>query len=130
LTALEGPDGRDERTSYFYCLKMFGILPVPPNSGFENWQFYTPPAYVALLYKVPGIDTTLYTPKCLHDVLISSHVTTCEHSSLYFSYYHRNLMILTEIFLNFAHQVLKGGEKKLKEIYPPSDFPNLYTKGN
>ena len=25
--------GTEERKGYFYCLKMLGVLPVPPNSG-------------------------------------------------------------------------------------------------
>jgi hypothetical protein len=110
-TSLTALAGTDERKGYFSCLKMLGVLPVPPNSGFEKWQFYPPPAFY-------GFNSTLYTPKCLHDVLIASHATTCEHSSFYFSFYHRNLMILTELFLNFAHEVLRGGFTKLKAVYP------------
>jgi hypothetical protein len=93
LTALKGTG---ERKGYFYCLKLLGVLPPPPGSGFEEWIFYPPPA----LY---GPDSTPYTPQCLHDVLIASHATTCEHNSVYFASYHRNLMVLTELFLNFAH---------------------------
>jgi hypothetical protein len=28
-------------------------------------------------------------------------------------------MILTELFLNFAHEVLLGGKQKLKDVYYP-----------
>jgi hypothetical protein len=31
LTALKGTD---ERKGYFYCLKLLGVLPPPPDSGF------------------------------------------------------------------------------------------------
>ena len=34
LTALKDTD---ERIGYFYCLKLLGVLPVPPGSGFEKW---------------------------------------------------------------------------------------------
>ena len=34
------PNG--ERKAYFYCLKMLGILPPPPGSGFENWNYFSP----------------------------------------------------------------------------------------
>lgn len=36
-------------------------------------------------------------------------------------------MILTEIFLNFAHQILKGGFEKLEKIYPKESYPDLYA---
>jgi hypothetical protein len=101
----------DERKSYFMCLKMLDILPPPPNSDFVNWTFYTPA-------QPRSEGSTLYKPKCLHDVLISSHATSCEHSTLYFAYYHRHLTMLFEIFLNLAHQILKGGEKALNAVYP------------
>lgn len=121
LTALAGTA---ERKSYFYCLKMLGVLPPPPNSEFDNWVFYTLP----ILYNKPqGQNRPLYTPKCLHDVLIASHATTCEHGSLFFSFYHRNLMILLELFLNFAHEVLKEGFTKLEKIYPTDQFGWLYA---
>jgi hypothetical protein len=121
LTALAGTA---ERKSYFYCLKMLGILPPPPNSEFDKWVFYTLPS----LYNNPpeGQTRSLYTPKCLHDVLIASHATTCEHGSLFFSFYHRNLMILFELFLNFAQEVLKEGFSKLYKIYPADQFGWLY----
>lgn len=117
--------GTDERKSYFYCLKLLGVLPPPPGSGFENWVFYTAP----ILYNEPadGKKRPAYSPKCLHDVLIASHATTCEHVSFYFSFYHRNIMILTELFLNFSHQVLKGKFEKLKKIYPQEKYPDLYN---
>ncbi len=60
----------DERKSYFICLKMLDILPPPPKSDFVNWKFYTPA-------KLTNNKNTLYSPKCLHDVLISSHATSC-----------------------------------------------------
>jgi hypothetical protein len=103
---------------------MLGILPPPPNSGFEEWVFYTVPS----LYntQAEGQTRPLYNPKCLHDVLIASHATTCEHASFYFSFYHRNLMILLELFLNFAHEVLSEGFTKLNKIYPTDKFGWLY----
>jgi hypothetical protein len=112
LTALTGTD---ERKGYFYCLKLLAVLPVPPKSGYEKWVFYPPPSY-------SSAEPVAYTPKCLHDLLIASHATTCEHTSLYFAFYHRNLMILTELFLNLAHQVLREGLKKLEKVYPEADF--------
>lgn len=121
LTALTGTA---ERKSYFYCLKMLGILPPPPDSGFDKWEYYTVPGLYNLF--PPGQNRPLYTPKCLHDVLIASHATTCEHASFYFSFYHRNLMILLELFLNFAHECLKEGYTKLKNIYPVEQFGWLY----
>lgn len=36
-------------------------------------------------------------------------------------------MILTEIFLNFAHQVLKGGVEKLKSVYTPTQINEIYV---
>jgi hypothetical protein len=39
-------------------------------------------------------------------------------------------MILTEIFLNFAHRVLKGGQTLLRNIYSVDKFPDLYSPCN
>lgn len=100
---------------------MLGILPPPPKSDFVNWKFYTPA-------RLTNKKTILYTPKCLHDVLISSHATSCEHGTIYFGYYHRHQMILLEVFLNLAHQILKGGEKVLNTIYPNNI--EIYNEGN
>ena len=36
-------------------------------------------------------------------------------------------MILLEVFLNLAHQILKGGEEALKAVYPGND---IYNKDN
>ena len=105
LVALKGTD---ERKGYFYCLKLLGVLPPPPNSDFKDWGIITPPT----LYKYemdPNTSIPNYKPRCLHDVLIASHASSCEHHSFYFAFYHRHLMVLTELFLNFAHQVLRGG---------------------
>lgn len=122
--SLAAMHGTDERKGYFYCLKMLGILPPPPGSGFEQWTFYTPTGTIT------NPPTNLYNPKCLHDVLIASHATSCEHRSFYFSFYHRHMMILTEIFLNFAHQILLGGEKRLKDVYKGSKYDFLFNKSN
>jgi len=35
-------------------------------------------------------------------------------------------MIIFEIFLQFAHEVLLGQFTKLEAIYPPADYPELY----
>jgi hypothetical protein len=115
IAALEG---KDERTGYFICLKMLGILPTPPGSGFERFTYNPPPTR-------NGVQE-IYVPKCLHDVLIATHATSCEHRNFYFSYYHRHLTILTEIFLNLAHQVLKGGLPELKRIYPSPTYDWLH----
>lgn len=93
-----------ERKGFFITLKLLGVLLPPQGSGFETWKFDT-------------MMANGYTPVCLHDVLISNHATACEHNSFYFPFYHRHLMILTEIFLNLAHQILNGGTPKLKEVY-------------
>jgi len=45
-------------------------------------------------------------PKCIHDALIASHATCCEHFSFYFAHYHRHLVVFMEMWLNFAHEVL------------------------
>lgn len=123
------PNG--ERRAYFYCLKMLGILPPPPGSGFEHWNYFTP-ANKWIDKSQPSNPS--YSPKSLHDVLIASHATGCEHHSLYFSFYHRHLMILFEIFLNFAHSILKkgfnAGIATLRAIYPAADFPLLITATN
>lgn len=105
---------------------MLGVLPPPPKSGFDEWQFFSPP----VIYRYKADQTkplTYYTPKCLHDVLIASHASSCEHHSFYFAHYHRHMMVLTDLFLNFAHQVLRGGEKKLRDIYPSPQFDFLYN---
>jgi hypothetical protein len=39
-------------------------------------------------------------------------------------------MVLTELFLNFAHEVLRGGVKKLESVYHPDKYPNLNNKEN
>jgi hypothetical protein len=31
--------GTDERKGYFYCLKLLGVLPVPPGSDFDKWVY-------------------------------------------------------------------------------------------
>ena len=113
----------DERKGYFYCLKMLGILPVPPDSGFKEWVAVTPASFPPQT-QLPS--NKYYVPKCLHDVLINSHVSSCEHMNLYFSFYHRHLMILSEIFLNFAHQVLKGGLTKLRSVYTKAQLREVY----
>ncbi len=116
------PNG--ERMAFFYCLKMLGVLPPPPLSDFGSWEYFAFTNYVDLTKNIR------YKPKCLHDVLIATHATSCEHGNLFFSYYHRHQMILTEIFLNFAHRVLKGGLNLLRNIYPAEQFPDLYSAAN
>jgi hypothetical protein len=54
------------------------------------------------------------------DVLISSHTTSCEHFSFYFAHFHRHLMIKTEIWLNFVHDILSKGKDRLLHFYPAS----------
>jgi hypothetical protein len=39
-------------------------------------------------------------------------------------------MVLTELFLNFAHEVLRGGFGKLESIYSCDDYPKLINKEN
>jgi hypothetical protein len=59
-------------------------------------------------------------PERIIDILISSHSTSCEHGSFYFAYFHRHLMVRTEIWLNFAHDILRKGKERLLQLYSAS----------
>lgn len=49
----------------------------------------------------------------IHDEFIASHQTTCEHGTIYFSYYHRHLLLCFEIAINYAEEVLVAGKEAL-----------------
>lgn len=74
---------------------MLGIL--PPFEEMKKRVFR--PSSFNISKQVP--------PTCLHDELIANHATCCEHQSFYFAYYHRHLMILFELRLNYADEVLR-----------------------
>ena len=58
---------------------------------------------------------------------MASHSTVCEHHSIYFGYYHRHLLVLAEVFMNYCHKIMlhPDGIQHLKAVYP--DRPGLYS---
>lgn len=48
--------------------------------------------------------------------MIGSHVTVCEHQTIYFSHYHRHLTAIFEMELSYAEEFLLGKHKNT-EIY-------------
>jgi hypothetical protein len=97
-----------ERKSLFWCIKMLTVLPAP--APFQNMTYRS-------FTKLPKNDS-LMKPISVADILISSHSSSCEHSTFYFTHFHRHLMLHIEIWLNFVHQTLRGGKKRLLELYP------------
>lgn len=91
------------------------MLPIlPPPAAFKGFTYIDP----------VGI---IQSPTCLHDVLIASHVSTCEHSCFFFGNYHRNLMVLAELFINYADEFLTKG-KVPDEILMNSKIAPAYQK--
>jgi hypothetical protein len=89
---------------------MLIILPAP--EPFKEWTYKS---VLNLPKGNPAIN-----PDRILDILISSHSSSCEHSSFYFVHFHRHFMILTEIWLNFAHDILRNGKDRLLQLYPAS----------
>jgi len=91
-----------ERARFFYCLKMIDILP-PREAG--NLRAFK------VAYTSSKTNQQLQiNPTNIHDELIASHQTTCEHGSPFFPYYHRHLTTCAEIAINYAEEVLLGGK--------------------
>lgn len=63
-------------------------------------------------------------PKCLQDLLIATHKTNNMHKTFLFMPWHKHWQMIYEIWLTFAHNVLREGKSKLLSIYPEE----FYTK--
>ena len=86
---------------------MFEIL--PPVEG--NKRKY----YVKAEADENGTKHQFSYPTNIHDELISSHQTACEHAKPHFAYYHRHLIVMTELMLNYADEVLREGPCRLPD---------------
>ena len=100
---------------------MIAIL--PPIPGKES---HGTPTFADWNYETHADDEI--SPKNMHDVLMASHSSVCEHHSFFFGHYHRHLMMLAEIFMNFCHKVLlhPDGIAHLKATYPK--HPHIYAE--
>lgn len=97
----------NERQQYFWGLKMLGIL---PSFKGNRDRFYWTLGFSGLDINqeditkedLPKLENYIK-PRRLHDEFIASHFSCCEHTSFYFSYYHRHLMVQFEFYLNYVH---------------------------
>lgn len=76
---------------------------------------------------IPKLENSIK-PRRLHDELIASHFSCCEHTSFFFSYYHRHLMVQFEFYLNYVHEVLWLTEEEFIARFTGCD--NLITANN
>lgn len=83
------------------------VIPAPPS--FQNRTFVS-------FTRLPQGNATMQ-PQRVVDILISHHTSSCEHSSFYFAYFHRHLMIMSEVWLNYVHGILRTGKTRLVELY-------------
>jgi hypothetical protein len=68
-----------ERERYFSCLRMLEILPPTEPDNLRKF--------------IPLGGYKQINPRNIHDEIISSHCSSCEHMNPYFPYYHRHLMV-------------------------------------
>jgi hypothetical protein len=108
-----------QRKGFFWSVKALTVLPPPKTYGYWTYSSILAGADNATIKKH-------YTtkPKCIHDLLMASHQSAAEHRNFYFISYHRHWLILYEIWLNFAHDVLRGGKEKLLKHYPADVYEN------
>lgn len=97
------------RKRFFICLKMLGILDVHKENQDLQFNFNAKTKQESgSSQELADMANTLFCkPQRIHDEFISSHVTSCEHDTPYFNYYHRNMMIYLELQLNYADQYLR-----------------------